>query len=208
MTSRSCPWFFRIGACSSPRNQRDDELPSQEVKPWPVPHSWAARDDSSSGSCPRGGAASPDLPDSKHDIRRLGRGGALQPVAAGHDCETAWRAVNAGQLRRSPLLVRESQIQRKIHPSRTSQRSWFNYGGDKLWPLPEGHGDEQHWPGPVADQLDDGAYDLKTISQAPACAVRLDGPVDPRTGLQYSREISLRSDSPEILFHAVMKNTT
>jgi hypothetical protein len=38
--------------------------------------------------------------------------------------------------------------------------------------------------------------------------VRLDGPADPRTGLEYSREISVRSDSPEISFHAVMKNAT
>jgi len=93
-------------------------------------------------------------------------------------------------------------------PPEQAKGQWFNYGGDKLWPLPEGHGDEQHWPGPVADQLDDGAYDLKMISQAPICVLRLDGPADPRTGLQYSREISLRSDSPQISFHAVMKNTT
>src|SRR5262245_38610408 len=28
-----------------------------------------------------------------------------------------------------------------------SQTEWFNYGGDKLWPLPEGNDDEQHWRG-------------------------------------------------------------
>ncbi|PYV61270.1 MAG: hypothetical protein DMG95_12590 [Acidobacteria bacterium] len=32
---------------------------------------------------------------------------------------------------------------------------WFNYGGDKLWPLPEGNNDEQHWAG-ASDVLDDG----------------------------------------------------
>jgi hypothetical protein len=30
---------------------------------------------------------------------------------------------------------------------------WINYGGDKLWPLPEGQG-EGHWPGPISDELD------------------------------------------------------
>ncbi len=32
---------------------------------------------------------------------------------------------------------------------------WFNYGGDKLWLLPEGNDDEQHWVG-NSDLLDDG----------------------------------------------------
>ena len=83
---------------------------------------------------------------------------------------------------------------------------WFNYGGDKIWPLPEGTQDEQHWPGPLSDALDDGEYAFSTISQGAACTVRLDGPPDPRTGLQYSREITLMSEAPKILFHARMKN--
>ena len=28
-----------------------------------------------------------------------------------------------------------------------SEGQWFNYGGDKLWLLPEGDDDEQHWRG-------------------------------------------------------------
>lgn len=85
---------------------------------------------------------------------------------------------------------------------------WYNYGGDKIWPLPEGHKDEQHWPGPIADALDDGDYAFSIVSNGAACRVRLDGPPDPRTGLQYSREIELQADSPKISFHAVMKNTS
>jgi hypothetical protein len=83
---------------------------------------------------------------------------------------------------------------------------WINYGGDKIWPLPEGTEDEHHWPGPISDALDDGNYDFKVLSQGAECKVRLDGPPDARTGLQYTREISLRGDSTEIRFHAVMKN--
>ena len=83
---------------------------------------------------------------------------------------------------------------------------WYNYGGDKLWPLPEGKRDEQHWPGPIADALDDGDYAFSILSQGTVCRARLDGPADPRTGLQYSREIRLEADSPKISFHAVMKN--
>jgi len=87
------------------------------------------------------------------------------------------------------------------------QREWINYGGDKLWPLPEGHG-EGYWPGPVSDVLDDGEYKLNVVSQSNPCTLRLEGPADPATGLQYSREISLGDDSPQISFHAVMKNAS
>jgi hypothetical protein len=83
---------------------------------------------------------------------------------------------------------------------------WFNYGGDKIWPMPEGSQDEHHWPGPISDPLDDGNYAFKVLSASPSCKIRLDGPPDPKTGLQYSREITLESDSPEIRFHAIMKN--
>jgi alcohol dehydrogenase (cytochrome c) len=83
---------------------------------------------------------------------------------------------------------------------------WFNYGGDKIWPMPEGDEDEHHWPGPISDPLDDGEYVFKILFEAPQCTVRLEGPPDPKTGLQYSREISLDSESPQIRFHALMKN--
>ena len=86
--------------------------------------------------------------------------------------------------------------------------TWYNYGGDKIWPLPEGRKDDKHWPGPLADPLDDGDYAFSILAQGEICKVRLDGPPDPRTGLQYSREISLEAGSTKISFHAVMKNAS
>jgi hypothetical protein len=85
---------------------------------------------------------------------------------------------------------------------------WFNYGGDKLWPLPEGTEDDQHWPGPVADVLDDGEYIFSVLSSGKTCRVQLEGPADAKTGLQYSREISVEADSPRITFAATMKNAS
>jgi hypothetical protein len=107
-----------------------------------------------------------------------------------------------------PYLFVNPKYKGKYIPPTQADGQWFNYGGDKLWPLPEGRGDAQHWAGPMSDLLDDGAYDLKVISQAPVCTLRLEGPADPVTGLQYSREISLGSHSPQISFHAVMRNST
>jgi hypothetical protein len=87
-----------------------------------------------------------------------------------------------------------------------AQGKWFNYGGDKLWPLPEGTQDEQHWAG-GSDVLDDGPYSFQASSQDRQCAITLTGPADPRTGLQFMRTVSLDSDSPQIRFHALMKNS-
>lgn len=84
---------------------------------------------------------------------------------------------------------------------------WFNYGGDKLWPLPEGNDDEQHWAG-GSDLLDDGPYSFRKVSEGEHCEIELTGPADPRTGIQYQRTIRLDSDSPRIRFHATMKNTS
>jgi hypothetical protein len=106
------------------------------------------------------------------------------------------------------LFVNPRYKGKYIAPSEAAKMGrWINYGGDKLWPLPEGQG-EGHWPGPISDVLDDGEYSLTTRSKDSQCVASLQGPADPRTGLQYSREISIASDSPKISFHAMMKNAS
>ena len=84
---------------------------------------------------------------------------------------------------------------------------WFNYGGDKLWLLPEGNDDEQHWAG-NSDLLDDGPFFFRKLSEGKSCQVELTGTADPATGVQFVRTIRLDADSPRIRFHASMKNVT
>jgi hypothetical protein len=84
---------------------------------------------------------------------------------------------------------------------------WFNYGGDKLWLLPEGNDDEQHWVG-NSDLIDDGSYAFRKVSEGQECEIVLTGPTDPQTGIQIKRTIHLDADSPRIRFHATMQNTT
>jgi hypothetical protein len=91
-----------------------------------------------------------------------------------------------------------------------SQDEWFNYGGDKLWLLPEGDDDEQHWRG-NSDVLDDGPYTFRKLSdgqlsEKQGCGIELTGPLDAHTGIQLSRTIRLDEDSPHIAFRASMKN--
>jgi hypothetical protein len=106
-----------------------------------------------------------------------------------------------------PYLFVNPVYEGKYIPPDQAAGRWINYGGDKIWPLPEGNDDEQHWTG-ASTPLDDGTYQFHIVSQGERCTVRLDGPPDPPTGLQYSREISIGTDSPEISFHAITKNYT
>lgn len=88
-----------------------------------------------------------------------------------------------------------------------SSGEWFNYGGDKIWLLPEGDDDEQHWAG-GSDAIDDSPFSFRKVSEGQQCEIELTGPADPRTGVQFVRTIRLEADSPRIYFRANMKNIT
>jgi hypothetical protein len=102
-----------------------------------------------------------------------------------------------------PYLFVNPELAGKYFPPTNGK--WFNYGGDKLWLLPEGNDDEQHWVG-NSDVIDDGPFAFRKLSEGKQCEVELTGPADPQTGIQFSRTIHLDADSPEIRFRATMKN--
>jgi len=104
-----------------------------------------------------------------------------------------------------PYLFVNSKYEGKYLPPDPSH--WFNYGGDKLWLLPEGNDSEQQWVG-NSDLLDDGPYSFRKLSEGQECEIELIGPADPQTGIQIRRTIHLDADSPRIRFHATMQNKT
>src|SRR3954451_5287262 len=104
-----------------------------------------------------------------------------------------------------PYLFVNPKFAGKYFPPGSSQ--WFNYGGDKLWLLPEGNNDEQHWPG-NSDVLDDGQFTFRKVSEGQQCEIELTSPSDPQTGIQFIRTIRISADSPRIAFHSSMKNIT
>jgi hypothetical protein len=114
------------------------------------------------------------------------------------------RLIQAAFAGHSYLFV-NPKYEGKYLPPTESQ--WLNYGGDKIWLLPEGNDDEQHWVG-NSDLIDDGPYSFRKISEGEHCEVELTSPADPRTGIQIQRTIRLDADSPRISFHATMKNTS
>jgi len=105
-------------------------------------------------------------------------------------------------------LFINTQLKGQVIPPETAGHHWNNYGGDKIWPMPEGEQDEHHWAGAGGEPLDNSPFALEVLSQGTKCTVRLTGPVDPAIGQQYIREISIGASSPVISFHAVMKNVT
>jgi hypothetical protein len=105
-------------------------------------------------------------------------------------------------------LFVNDQLKGQVNPVDKEHHRWYNYGGDKIWPMPEGSKDEQHWPNAGGTLLDQGAFTLQVISRGAECAIRLIGPADPQIGQQYIRDIRIGSDSPAIFFHAVMKNVS
>jgi len=104
-----------------------------------------------------------------------------------------------------PYLFVNPQFAGKYLPPTPGQ--WFNYGGDKIWLLPEGNNDEQHWAGD-SDVLDDGPFTFRKLSEGQGCEIELAGPADSQTGIQFVRKIRLDADTPRIRFHVSMKNVT
>jgi len=102
------------------------------------------------------------------------------------------------------FLYVNPQLKGQVIPLESKGNGEHNYGGDKIWPLPEGEQDEQHWSG--GGNLDGGPFTLEVLSRGPRCAVRLTGPVNPEIGQRYIRDISIGADTPVISFHVVMQN--
>jgi hypothetical protein len=101
------------------------------------------------------------------------------------------------------FLYVNPELNGKVIPLGTKEGD-RNYGGDKIWPLPEGNQDEQHWS--QGGELDGRPFILRVLSRGARCAVRLTGQLNPDIGQRYIRDISIGPDSPAISFHVVMQN--
>ncbi|MBN1345634.1 MAG: hypothetical protein JXQ73_23280 [Phycisphaerae bacterium] len=90
--------------------------------------------------------------------------------------------------------------------------TWANYGGDKLWPAPQGTKGPEQWPGPPdpADKggtVDNGKYELEVLASGPKeAAVRLTSPDDLYAGIRFVREIRIHPRSTTIDLKAKMVN--
>lgn len=81
-----------------------------------------------------------------------------------------------------------------LYPERVDGKPWMNFGGEKVWPAPQGWSGEGYWPGPPDHILDEGLYECNTENDL----VTLISPVDKRTGLQIRRQLSVKPDEATI----------
>ncbi len=89
---------------------------------------------------------------------------------------------------------------------------WANYGGDKLWPAPQGWSGSDEWPGPPdpidkGGRTDSGPFQLEVLSSGSSeAAVRMTGPDDLYAGIRFIREIRLRPHSTTVELKSTMVN--
>ena len=99
-----------------------------------------------------------------------------------------------------------------VNPALTGRRSpqtglgpdggWLNYGGDKLWPAPQGWDNDQQWPGPPDAVLDGQPYRAEVERDPPG--IRLTSRDDRRSGIRFSRTIRLDPRSTRVSVEATM----
>ncbi|PWJ54064.1 uncharacterized protein DUF4380 [Dyadobacter jejuensis] len=84
--------------------------------------------------------------------------------------------------------------------------SWLNFGGEKIWPAPQGWGATDLWPGPPDPVLDSGAYTVNEKSDNTPAALDLTSLYDDHTGLQIDKKIILAPNRSEITVQVTFNN--
>jgi Domain of unknown function (DUF4380) len=84
---------------------------------------------------------------------------------------------------------------------------WANYGGDKVWPAPEGWMSDDEWSSIPYYTLDGSPFASQIVKDTPAeVALRVTSPPDPRTGVQFSRIFRVDAGDTRITVEQVMRN--
>ena len=110
-----------------------------------------------------------------------------------------------------PYLFVNKDLSGRVLPEEENNRKagWANYGGDKVWPGPEGWTSDQEWPSIPYYILDGAPHKGEVMSDRPEkVAFRMTSPRDPRTGIQFERTFILERGSTRIKVNEVMRNVS
>jgi hypothetical protein len=84
---------------------------------------------------------------------------------------------------------------------------WANYGGDKVWPGPEGWTNNSEWPSIPYYILDGSKFTAEVVTETAAeVALRVTSPGDPRTGVQFVRTYHVYAGTTRIKVDQIMRN--
>jgi len=108
-----------------------------------------------------------------------------------------------------PFFWVNKQYEGKVFPISENNKleNWKSYGGDKVWPAPQGWDGPGQWPGP-GDDVMDAPWKAEILSKdGPSVSVKLSS-LDKGgySGVQFIREITLNDDTSRIYLKTTMKN--
>lgn len=84
---------------------------------------------------------------------------------------------------------------------------WANYGGDKVWPAPEGWMSDNEWPSIPYYVLDGSTFHSEILEGGPEeVSIRVTSPEDQRTGVQFVRTYHVRAGTTRIKVDQTMRN--
>jgi hypothetical protein len=122
--------------------------------------------------------------------------------------EIGGRAIQLEIGHRALFFVNPSLAGKVLPPSQDNLKAgWANYGGDKVWPAPEGWMSDNQWPSIPYYILDGSRFASEIVKNTPAeVAVRVTSPPDPRTGVQFSRTFHVYAGDTRVRVEQVMRN--
>lgn len=85
--------------------------------------------------------------------------------------------------------------------------SFFNPGGAKVWPAPQGWSGSGEWPGPPDNVLDGSPYEVE-YTDSTIVVIGPEDTADGRTGLQYRHTYSFEKSSSKVNLDLTMTNVS
>jgi len=106
------------------------------------------------------------------------------------------------------FFVNQNLVGKVLPPEQNNVKAgWANYGGDKVWPAPEGWMSDSEWPSIPYYVLDGSRFASQVVTDTPAeAAVRVTSPPDSRTGVQFERTFHVYAGTTRIKVDQVMRN--
>ena len=110
-----------------------------------------------------------------------------------------------------PFLWVNKKLAGKVYPLSENNKleNWKNYGGDKVWPAPQGWDNSSQWPGP-GDDVMDAPFKAEVVKKSgDYVQVRMTGSdKGGYAGIQYITEVTLFDGSSRVYFKTTMKNVS
>ena len=88
-------------------------------------------------------------------------------------------------------------------PEKSWDGVWRNFGGEKIWPAPQGWDTDRQWAGPPDNVLDGGYFKILSADEK---SISTQSPICWRTGLKIERKISLLENECGVRVDAEFEN--